>query len=189
MNADHPGTAVTNEIWLGRPPPARPPFDVLRVITRQSIQDGLAGDPLARGSLLALVVASLAWRRARAGRAAPRRRRRPARRARRALRPRGAGRDSGHAAAPPALRALMLVGMRIDRRIVTARCSQRVVVSLVEGDGERSRTTAATRSRSMQGVLASGAARVRRRRRRPRRRCDLERLPQPRGRTLREVGW
>ncbi len=60
MNADHPGTAVTNEIWLGKPPPARPPFDVLRVITRQSVQDGLAGDPLSRGSLLALVVASLA---------------------------------------------------------------------------------------------------------------------------------
>ena len=60
MNADHPGTAVTNEIWLGKPPPARPPFDVLRVITRQTVQEGLAGDPLARGSLLALVVASLA---------------------------------------------------------------------------------------------------------------------------------
>jgi FtsX-like permease family len=60
MNADHPGTAVTNEIWLGTPPPAGPPFDVLQVTTRQSVQANLAGDPLSRGSLLALVVASLA---------------------------------------------------------------------------------------------------------------------------------
>ena len=60
MNADRPGTAVTNEVWLGSEPPLGPPFDVLHVTTRQSIEDGLAGDPLARGSLLALVVAALA---------------------------------------------------------------------------------------------------------------------------------
>jgi hypothetical protein len=60
MNADHPGTAVTSEIWLGAEPAAGPPFDVLRVTTRRAVEDRLAGDPLARGSLLALVVAALA---------------------------------------------------------------------------------------------------------------------------------
>ena len=60
MNADHPGTAVTSEIWLGQAPPPGPPFDVVHVTTRAAVQAGLAGDPLARGSLLALVVASLA---------------------------------------------------------------------------------------------------------------------------------
>ena len=60
MNPDHPGTAVTNEVWLGREPTLGPPFDVVRVTTRQSVEDRLAGDPLARGSLLALVVAALA---------------------------------------------------------------------------------------------------------------------------------
>jgi FtsX-like permease family len=60
MNADYPGTAVTNEIWLGAQPPVGGPFDVLHVTTRQSVEDRLAGDPLARGSLLALVVAALA---------------------------------------------------------------------------------------------------------------------------------
>lgn len=60
MNAQAPGTAVTNEIWLGRPPPDRPPFDVLQIRTRAGVEAGLAADPLARGSLLALVVAAIA---------------------------------------------------------------------------------------------------------------------------------
>src|SRR5262249_46575765 len=60
MNADHPGTAVTSEIWLGARPPAGPPFDVLRIQTQRGARDHLASDPLSRGSLLALVVASLA---------------------------------------------------------------------------------------------------------------------------------
>jgi hypothetical protein len=59
LNTEDPGTAVTNEIWLGATPPARPPFDVVHVTTRASVQDGLAADPLARGSLLALMVAAL----------------------------------------------------------------------------------------------------------------------------------
>jgi hypothetical protein len=59
MNADHPGTAVTSEIWLGAPPPPGSPFDVVRVQTQQDVRDHLASDPLSRGSLLALVVASL----------------------------------------------------------------------------------------------------------------------------------
>ena len=60
MNADHPGTAVTSEIWLDKAPPSGAPFDVVQVKTRAGVQAGLAEDPLSRGSLLALVVASLA---------------------------------------------------------------------------------------------------------------------------------
>jgi hypothetical protein len=60
MNANDPGTAVTNEIWLGAPPPTRAPFDVLDVRTRAAVESRLAGDPLARGSLLALGVAAVA---------------------------------------------------------------------------------------------------------------------------------
>ena len=60
LTAAQPGTAVTNEIWLGAEPPLGPPFDVLHVTTRQGVESRLAADPLARGSLLALVVAALA---------------------------------------------------------------------------------------------------------------------------------
>jgi hypothetical protein len=60
MNSNQPGTAVTTEIWLGAQPPPGAPFDVLHVTTRASVEAGLAGDPLARGSLLALMVAALA---------------------------------------------------------------------------------------------------------------------------------
>jgi hypothetical protein len=60
MNADQPGTAVTSEIWLDTTPPSGAPFDVVRVKTRAGVQSELADDPLSRGSLLALVVASLA---------------------------------------------------------------------------------------------------------------------------------
>ena len=60
MNADNPGTAVTNEVWLGAAPPRSAPFDVLAVRTRAALQGRLASDPLARGSLLALVVSAAA---------------------------------------------------------------------------------------------------------------------------------
>ena len=188
MNADHPGTAVTNEIWLGKPPPARPPFDVLRVITRQSVQEGLAGDPLARGSLLALVVdrARGALGLALAG-AAPRRRRRPPRRARRA-----ASTSRRRASTPAALRrhlrlrALVLVGLGSSAGSSTGAVLGALVGLAGRGDGERdAHRSRRSSSRLDWRVRRSRAARVRRRRRRPRRRCDLARLPQRRGRTLR----
>jgi FtsX-like permease family protein len=60
MNTTAPGTASVNEIWLGAEPPARPPFDLLRVQTQRAALNRLTGDPLARGSLLALIASALA---------------------------------------------------------------------------------------------------------------------------------
>lgn len=60
LNTDHPGAAVTSEIWLDKTPPSGPPFDLLGVTSRAGVQAGLSDDPLSRGSLLALIVASLA---------------------------------------------------------------------------------------------------------------------------------
>lgn len=60
MNATSPGSAPVNEIWLGSLPPSGPPFDLLQVRTQQAELGRLSGDPLARGSLLALVASALA---------------------------------------------------------------------------------------------------------------------------------
>lgn len=60
MNSASPGSAAVNEIWLGAPPPAGPPFSLLRVQTQQAELNRLTGDPLARGSLFALVASALA---------------------------------------------------------------------------------------------------------------------------------
>ena len=122
MNADHPGSAVTSEIWLDNAPPPGAPFDVVQVKTRAGVQAGLADDPLSRGSLLALVVASLAgsgwpWQgcsssssptcaTSAASCSTSRRRERPPTQLRRHLR----------------LRALMLVGMGLVGGIVPALC-------------------------------------------------------------------
>ena len=69
MNAAKPGSARTNEIWIGAPDGAtadeiaaglrRPPFDVLAVSSRSAIETELAGDPLSRGALIILGGAAL----------------------------------------------------------------------------------------------------------------------------------
>lgn len=68
MNGAYPGSATTNEVWID---PAhgqssstivrslsQPPFDVLQVRSKAELEQRLAGDPLARGSLLALAAAA-----------------------------------------------------------------------------------------------------------------------------------
>jgi FtsX-like permease family len=60
MDTASPGSATVNEIWLGARPPAGPPFNLLQVRTQQAELDRLTGDPLARGSLFALVASALA---------------------------------------------------------------------------------------------------------------------------------
>jgi FtsX-like permease family protein len=68
MNGAYPGSATTNEIWIDPPPGqsssaivqalSQPPFDVLQVRSRSELEQRLSGDPLARGSLLALAAAA-----------------------------------------------------------------------------------------------------------------------------------
>ena len=67
VNADAPGAAIPNEVWLdtspgGRAPVgrilARPPFAALEVTSRAEIERDLGSRPLARGSLLALGAAA-----------------------------------------------------------------------------------------------------------------------------------
>jgi hypothetical protein len=75
LDAREPGTGSVGELWLAAGPGvdtaavlAAPPFDLLRATVRQSIEDRLAGDPVAggasdlliAGALLAFVVALLA---------------------------------------------------------------------------------------------------------------------------------
>jgi hypothetical protein len=68
LNADVPGSAVTNELWLdahGSPGRLaaelrRPPLSSLEVVSRQGVLGELRSDPLARGTLVVLVAAALA---------------------------------------------------------------------------------------------------------------------------------
>jgi hypothetical protein len=70
LNADSPGSAIVNEIWLGAPSGAaaapvgaaleRPPFDVLEVRSRSAVEDRLESDPLSRGALATLAGAAAA---------------------------------------------------------------------------------------------------------------------------------
>jgi hypothetical protein len=69
LNAERPGIAVSNEVWLGAQSVerrraleaalARPPFDVLAVESRAALEDSLRNDPLARGTLLTLLGGAL----------------------------------------------------------------------------------------------------------------------------------
>ncbi|MGH3057353.1 MAG: hypothetical protein ACRDPP_03840, partial [Gaiellaceae bacterium] len=69
VNAERPGIAVPDEIWLGADSEsaqqelaaalARPPFNVLRVESRAELQTSLRHDPLARGTLLTLLAGAL----------------------------------------------------------------------------------------------------------------------------------
>jgi hypothetical protein len=69
LNAERPGIAVPDEVWLGADSEparqelaaalARPPFDVLRVESRAELQASLRHDPLARGTLLTLLAGAL----------------------------------------------------------------------------------------------------------------------------------
>jgi hypothetical protein len=64
LNAASPGAAVTNEIWIDGDADllarrlGEPPFDVLTVTTRASLEDELRTDPLTRGALWALLGAA-----------------------------------------------------------------------------------------------------------------------------------
>lgn len=69
LNADAPGTAVVNEVWLRVPSERlaeveailrRPPFDLLRLESRGALEASLRSDPLARGVLLTLVASAVA---------------------------------------------------------------------------------------------------------------------------------
>ena len=69
LNAERPGIAVPNEIWIGASTEARrgavadelarPPFDVLAVESRSALERSLRDDPLARGALLTLLAGAL----------------------------------------------------------------------------------------------------------------------------------
>jgi hypothetical protein len=68
LNANEPGTASANEVWLEGPADhedalaaalARPPFDRLDVTTRAGVEERLRSDPLARAALLTLACAAL----------------------------------------------------------------------------------------------------------------------------------
>jgi hypothetical protein len=68
LNARRPGSAVTNEIWLGAPRAELPrverelrgePFGPLALETRASLEARLEDDPLARGTVLALTATAL----------------------------------------------------------------------------------------------------------------------------------
>lgn len=68
INADAPGTAVPDEMWVGVPPDEtgrvqselrRPPFSALAVRSRSGIRASEAGRPLARGILIVLEAAAV----------------------------------------------------------------------------------------------------------------------------------
>jgi hypothetical protein len=68
INAEVPGVARENEIWLGVPDAniaaverelARPPFAVLAATTRRQLEADARDDPLAHGTLLALAASAL----------------------------------------------------------------------------------------------------------------------------------
>jgi hypothetical protein len=61
LNAQSPGTAVTNEVWLSGANLAalhQPPFNVLAVQTHAQVAQQLRSEPLARGTLLVLAAAA-----------------------------------------------------------------------------------------------------------------------------------
>jgi FtsX-like permease family protein len=70
LNADSPGSAVVNEIWVGASSTAakarvedalrRSPFDVLEVHSRDAVEERLESDPLSRGALATLAGAAAA---------------------------------------------------------------------------------------------------------------------------------
>ena len=66
LNAQQPGTAVTNEVWVNGPAEqvdaalGRPPFDRLSVQTHAEVERALRSEPLARGTLWTLGVAAVA---------------------------------------------------------------------------------------------------------------------------------
>jgi hypothetical protein len=63
LNAESPGAAVTNEVWLSGSnlaPLRRPPFNVLAVQTHIDVAQRLRSEPLARGTLLVLAAAAAA---------------------------------------------------------------------------------------------------------------------------------
>ncbi|MDQ4082574.1 MAG: hypothetical protein M3123_06760, partial [Actinomycetota bacterium] len=68
LNADAPGSAVANEIWLDVPQErlasvarelARPPFDALETLSLADVRQRIGGDPLARAALVTLASAAL----------------------------------------------------------------------------------------------------------------------------------
>jgi hypothetical protein len=65
LNAERPGAAAPNELWLGTASPAalearlaEPPFAVLERSSRSALERELRADPLARGSLAGLAAAA-----------------------------------------------------------------------------------------------------------------------------------
>jgi hypothetical protein len=67
LGAQRPGAGTTTELWLDAPAGAsselaaalaRPPFDVLQTRSQAALLEELRGDPLARGTLLALLGAA-----------------------------------------------------------------------------------------------------------------------------------
>src|SRR5439155_882550 len=61
LDADSPGSAVTNEVWVSTHDPSalgRPPFKVLTLQTHSQVERALQSEPLARGSLFVLAGAS-----------------------------------------------------------------------------------------------------------------------------------
>ena len=61
LNAEVPGSASTNEVWVSTRDLgalARPPFNVLAVLTHAQVARELRSEPLARGSLLVLAAAA-----------------------------------------------------------------------------------------------------------------------------------
>jgi hypothetical protein len=67
LDAQRPGAGTTTELWLDAPAGAsselaaalaRPPFDVLQTRSQAALLEELRGDPLARGTLLALLGAA-----------------------------------------------------------------------------------------------------------------------------------
>jgi hypothetical protein len=67
LDADAPGTATPDELWLSAPDAARgvgralrrPPFAALAIASREDLQSQLASEPLARGITLTLSAAAL----------------------------------------------------------------------------------------------------------------------------------
>lgn len=68
LNAERPGAARVNELWIGASDRAaadveraleHKPFDVLQVASRRALEAEARKDPIAHGTLLALVVAAL----------------------------------------------------------------------------------------------------------------------------------
>ncbi len=65
LNAERPGAARVNELWIGGTGPdvahalASPPYDVLGVSSRSALEVDAARDPIAHGTLFALVAAAL----------------------------------------------------------------------------------------------------------------------------------